>query len=281
MWSNELEKLIEDPSSTEAIDENYSIINDKFESQVSQLPLITQAPVRAIWKIKSDAVVTIAKTQLSTNNANLVTGLGIAGAAAGVVSSISKEDVQPASIEKVTKTSSQAWHDSHDVDPPDRVEVPDRVTVNEPISEQDSLDEIQEIAAVEEVIIEKSVIESSTPSLENTVSQSSSFSLDEIVNRMIEARFLNEQRELLSQFKGEILELSFRVSSIDRTFGIGISDEYKGGNTLLVTSNNHEIEVRMKKESDTSNILSGSEMKSDVSVADWNGIRKRLVVNHP
>jgi len=37
----------------------------------------------------------------------------------------------------------------------------------------------------------------------------------------------------------------------------------------------------MKKESDTSNILSGSEMKSDVSVADWNGIRKRLVVNHP
>ena len=280
-WSNELEKLIEDPSSTEAIDENYSIINDKFESQVSQLPLITQAPVRAIWKIKSDAVVTIAKTQLSTNNANLVTGLGIAGAAAGVVSSISKEGVQQASIEKVAKTSSQAWHDSHDVDPPDRVEIPDRVTVNEPISEQDSLDEIQEIAAVEEVILEKSVIESSTPSLDNTVSQSSSFSLDEIVNRMIDARFLNEQRELLSQFKGEILELSFRVSSIDRTFGIGISDEYKGGNTLLVTSNNHEIEVRMKKESDNSNILSGSEMKSDVSVADWNGIRKRLVVNHP
>ena len=92
---------------------------------------------------------------------------------------------------------------------------------------------------------------------------------------------MNEQRELLSQFKGEILELSFRVSSMDRTFGIGISDEYKGGNTLLVTSITHEIEVRMKKESDTSGILSGSEMNSNVSVADWNGIRKRLVVNHP
>ena len=133
--------------------------------------------------------------------------------------------------------------------------------------------------ALEEVILEKSVIESSTPSLENTVSQSSSFSLDEIVNRMIEARFLNEQRELLSQFRGEILELSFRVNSVDRSFGIGISEEYKGGNTLLVTSDSNEIEVRVKKDVDTDKILSGTEMNSVVSVADWNGIRKRLVVN--
>jgi hypothetical protein len=93
------------------------------------------------------------------------------------------------------------------------------------------------------------------------------------------ARFLNDQRELLSGFKGQGLELTFRVSSIDRTFGIGISEAYKGGNTLLVTSDSHEIEVRVKKDVGTDNILSGTEMNSTVSVADWNGIRKRLVVN--
>ena len=123
--SSELQNMIEDPSSIESIDASYTVINDKFEEEVSQLPVITQAPIRALWKIKSDAVVTIAKTQLSTNNANIVTGLGIAGAAVGAVSSISKEDVQQANMNQVTKTSSQAWHDSHDVDPPDRVEVPD------------------------------------------------------------------------------------------------------------------------------------------------------------
>ena len=96
---------------------------------------------------------------------------------------------------------------------------------------------------------------------------------------MNKARFLNEQRELLSRFKGEVLELSFRVSSVDRTFGIGVSEEYKGGNTLMVTSNSYEIEVRVKKETDTNKILSGTEMKSKVSVADWNGIRKRLIVD--
>ena len=103
--------------------------------------------------------------------------------------------------------------------------------------------------------------------------------LQEIVKQMSEARFLNEQRELLSRFKGQILELSFRVNSIDRSFGIGISEEYKGGNTLLVTSDSNEIEVRVKKDVDTDKILSGTEMNSVVSVADWNGIRKRLVVN--
>ena len=46
-----------------------------------------------------------------------------------------------------------------------------------------------------------------------------------------------------------------------------------------MTSDSNEIEVRVKKDMDTNKILSGTEMNSEVSVADWNGIRKRLVVN--
>ena len=127
---------------------------------------------------------------------------------------------------------------------------------------------------IEPVILDKSVTEISSP-----IIKESSLSLDEIVEKMNGARFLNEQRELISSFKGQILDLSFRVNSVDRTFGIGISEEYKNGNTLFSTSNSHEIEVRVKKEFDTSNILSGTDMNSSVSVIDWNGIRKRLVVN--
>ena len=48
-------------------------------------------------------------------------------------------------VNEVTKTSSQTWHDMHDVDPPDRVEVPDRVTVNEPLSQSDPIEAIEEI----------------------------------------------------------------------------------------------------------------------------------------
>ena len=110
-------------------------------------------------------------------------------------------------------------------------------------------------------------------------SENAGLSLDEIINQMNEARFLNEQRELISSYKGKIFDLSFKVNSVDRTFGIGISDEYRRGNTLHVTSESHEIEVRMKNDYDTSKISSGSQISLEVSVADWNGIRKRLVVN--
>ena len=90
-WSLELGQMLENPESDEAIDSIKLSMDEKFESEVSQLPLVTRAPARAIWKIKSDAVVTIAKTKLSNDNAKIVAGLGIAGAAVGALSTIDME----------------------------------------------------------------------------------------------------------------------------------------------------------------------------------------------
>ena len=322
-WSTELENMLENPSSPEVIDSMRLEANMKFEEEISQLPLVAQAPLRTIWKIKSDAVVTVAKTQLSSDSAKIATGLGIVGAAIGATSSISTNtsetpvtdqlpsldggsaDMAPSAttlspaepivsdepiieqswhdnhhveapdrVEVVNQMSSEEWESAHHVEAPDRVELPDRVSVSEPLSYSESNKQLPK-EVIDKVPLEEKIM------IDSSVSATNDFalSLDEIVVQMNGARFLNEQRELLSSFKGQILELSFRVSSIDRTFGIGVSEEYKGGNTLLVTSNSHEIEVRMKKEFDTSQIISGTEMKNQVLVADWNGIRKRLVVN--
>jgi hypothetical protein len=326
-WSSELENMLENPSSPEVIDSMRLEANMKFEEEISQLPLVAQAPLRTIWKIKSDAVVTVAKTQLSSDSATIATGLGIVGAAIGAASSLSTNtsetpvtdqlpsldgssaDVAPSAttlspvsspaepivpdepiveqswhdnhhveapdrVEVVNQMSSEEWGSAHHVEAPDRVELPDRVSVGEPLSYSESNKQLPK-EVIDKVPLEEKIM------IDSSVSATNDFalSLDDIVVQMNGARFLNEQRELLSSFKGQILELSFRVSSIDRTFGIGVSEEYKGGNTLLVTSNSHEIEVRMKKEFDTSQIISGAEMKNQVSVVDWNGIRKRLVVN--
>ena len=158
-------------------------------------------------------------------------------------------------MEVPEQISSEEWAEEHEVEVPEKVDLPDRVSVIEPLSESFS---------------DMSNDESS---------ENAGLSLDEIINQMNEARFLNEQRELISSYKGKIFDLSFKVNSVDRTFGIGISDEYRRGNTLHVTSESHELEVRMKNDYDTSKISSGSQMSFEVSVADWNGIRKRLVVN--
>lgn len=284
-WSDEFEQMIESPSSPEMIDSIFQGVNVKFEEEVSQLPIYAQAPVRAIWKIKSDSAVTVAKTKLYSDNAKIATGLGVTGVALGTALNVKLDEKKSTTpldpgleeslppIESEKSETSQDWHNDHHVEAPDRVELPDRVTVGEPISSFDSNVEVQK-QEIEPVILDKSVTEISSP-----IIKESSLSLNEIVEEMNGARFLNEQRELISSFKGQILDLSFRVNSVDRTFGIGISEEYKNGNTLFSTSNSHEIEVRVKKEFDTSNILSGTDMNSSVSVIDWNGIRKRLVVN--
>ena len=305
--AEELEKMIENPPSSEFIENMHLESTKKFEQEISQLPLILQAPARAIWKIKSDAVVATAKHQLSGDSAKIAAGLGALGAVGGLAAQASAksqvgEEVNdtlsenesssepvtndqswhdnhhveaPDRVEVIDQISSEEWGREHDVDAPERVELPDRVTVSEPLSHSNNSSEIEDTPIKSN--FETQISTSTPPSVPE--SNNSVLSLQEIVKQMSEARFLNEQRELLSQFKGQILELSFRVSSIDRTFGIGISEEYKGGNTLLVTSDSNEIEVRVKKDIDTNKILSGTEMNSEVSVADWNGIRKRLVVN--
>jgi len=294
-WSLELGQMLENPESDEAIDSIKLSMDEKFESEVSQLPLVTRAPARAIWKIKSDAVVTIAKTKLSNDNAKIVAGLGIAGAAVGALSTIDMESKKeenamesksetdmsiseneetlessdswpesnrvevPDRVETVSQESSEHSAETHEVEIPDRVELPERVSVSEPLSK----------ALADENNSEPNISESGITSI----------SLEEIIIQMNGARFLNEQKELITGFKGSLFELSFRVNAVDRTFGIGISDEYRRGNTLHVTSGINDIEVRMVNDYDTSKILTGTEMSLQVSVDSWNGIRKRLIVN--
>ena len=294
-WSLELGQMLENPESDEAIDSIKLSMDEKFESEVSQLPLVTRAPARAIWKIKSDAVVTIAKTKLSNDNAKIVAGLGIAGAAVGALSTIDMESKKeenamesrsdtdmpiseneetlessdswpesnrvevPDRVETVSQESSEHWAETHEVEIPDRVELPERVSVSEPLS--------------------KPFTDENTSDTNISESDATSISLEEIIIQMNGARFLNEQKELITGFKGSLFELSFRVNTVDRTFGIGISDEYRRGNTLHVTSGIHDIEVRMANDYDTSKILTGTEMSLQVSVDSWNGIRKRLIVN--
>ena len=285
-WSLELGQMLENPESDEAIDSIKLSMDEKFESEVSQLPLVTRAPARAIWKIKSDAVVTIAKTKLSNDNAKIVAGLGIAGAAVGALSTIDMESKSetdmsiseneetlessdswpesnrvevPDRVETVSQESSEHSAETHEVEIPDRVGLPERVSISEPLS--------------------KPFTDENTSDTNISESDATSISLEEIIIQMNGARFLNEQKELITGFKGSLFELSFRVNTVDRTFGIGISDEYRRGNTLHVTSGIHDIEVRMANDYDTSKILTGTEMSLQVSVDSWNGIRKRLIVN--
>ena len=287
----ELTESLTNSTSEEEIDAVKAVMDDRFESELNKLPQVARAPIRALWNIKSDAVISVAKTKLSNDNTKIVAGLGLAGTAIGAISSINQniksdnDDVElvpeneqsleqnqeitesaedssgnlrvevPDRVDLPEQISSDQWAEENEVEVPEKVDLPERVSVSEPISESFNEDDS-----------------------EDKILQNSDFSLDEIIYKMNEARFLNEQRELISSFKGEVFNVSFKVNSVDRTFGIGVSDDYRRGNTLHVISGNNELEIRMKNDYDTSGISSGQEKSLEVSVVDWNGIRKRLVL---
>ena len=287
----ELTESLTNSTSEEEIDAVKAVMDDRFESELNKLPQVARAPIRALWDIKSDAVISVAKTKLSNDNAKIVAGLGLAGTAIGAISSINQniksdnDDVELAPENEQPLEQNQAITESAEdsseilrVDVPDRVDLPEQISSDQ-WAEENEVVVPEKVDLPERVSVSEPISESfNEDDSEDKILQSSDFSLDEIIHKMNEARFLNEQRELISSFKGEVFNVSFKVNSVDRTFGIGVSEDYRRGNTLHVISGNNELEIRMKNDYDTSGISSGQEKSLEVSVVDWNGIRKRLVL---
>jgi len=287
----ELTESLTNSTSEEEIDAVKAVMDDRLESELNKLPQVTRAPVRALWDIKSDAIISVAKTKLSNDNAKIVAGLGLAGTAIGAISSINQniksdnddvelvpENEQPLEQNQAITESAEDSSEILRVDVPDRVDLPEQISSDQ-WAEENEVEVPEKVDLPERVSVSEPMSESfNEDDSEDKILQNSDFSLDEIIDKMNEARFLNEQRELISSFKGEVFNVSFKVNSVDRTFGIGVSDDYRRGNTLHVISGNNELEIRMKNDYDTSGISSGQEKSLEVSVVDWNGIRKRLVL---
>ena len=287
----ELTESLTNSTSEEEIDAVKAVMDDRLESELNKLPQVARAPIRALWNIKSDAVISVAKTKLSNDNTKIVAGLGLAGTAIGAISSINQniksdnDDVELAPENEQPLEQNQAITESAEdsseilrVDVPDRVDLPEQISSDQ-WAEENEVEVPEKVDLPERVSVSEPMSESfNEDDSEDKILQNSDFSLDEIIDKMNEARFLNEQRELISSFKGEVFNVSFKVNSVDRTFGIGVSDDYRRGNTLHVISGNNELEIRMKNDYDTSGISSGQEKSLEVSVVDWNGIRKRLVL---
>ncbi len=90
---------------------------------------------------------------------------------------------------------------------------------------------------------------------------------------------LSEKARLKEEFSGKSLEVGIRVISVERTFGIGISEVYRGGETLIASADEvGEVEVRLPKDRDSSMFRPNSESSILVSVSDWNAVRKRLIL---
>ena len=276
----DIQEALADPNAD--LDELRDVADAKFEESIRGLPYSLKIPVREVWKLKVDAAFTLAKINMNSENnaAKIAAGVGLAGAVVGGVAAAGMRD--NAGTETPTPTpepeSSSDWHDDHhvevtqDVDPPERVRVPDRVNLpgESPFVVEETTKSIEPISVPSEPIAVSEVAQ---------VDEVAS-SLNSIISEFTEARFLNDQRALVEQHSGSTFNFNLRVFSVERTFGIRLKDEYRGGSTLVGTlEGDIEVEVRLKSNTDTSDFHNGSEIMISAEVGDWNGIRKRLVLN--
>ena len=129
---------------------------------------------------------------------------------------------------------------------------------------------------------EEEVQEDFAPEVFRPIEESpqSSFDLELAISGFQEARTLSERSQVMESVSGQSGSVSIRVTSVERTFGIGISDLFRGGNTLVADVKGiGEVEIRLPTNSSMSDSLkSGYEGVMEVTIADWNAVRRRLVL---
>ena len=98
-----------------------------------------------------------------------------------------------------------------------------------------------------------------------------------VASELSESRFLNDQVEIVESTKGLTTIASVRVEKIERTFSIGIEDEYRGGQTIIGSVEGvGDVEIHLKPSMDMSDIRINQSSNLTLSLHKWNGIRKRL-----
>ncbi len=145
-------------------------------------------------------------------------------------------------------------------------------------------------------IVEEKIEETATqsqPEQENVISEepagnqagSEAMTIFSMAESFSQARMLSEQNALKEELSGTTVDISIKITSVERTFGIGISDRYRGGNTVVASLHDqgmpsaNEVEIRIPSDTDISLYKAGYEGEISCTVSGWNGIRKRIILD--
>ena len=115
--------------------------------------------------------------------------------------------------------------------------------------------------------------------------QNEALTIFSMVESFSQARMLSEQNALKEELSGTLVDISIKITSVERTFGIGISERYRGGNTAVASLyekgvlSGHAVEIRVPSDAGDSVLKTGYEGEVSCEVSGWNGIRKRLILD--
>ena len=251
-FTNDLENLLSNPN--QSLDEARAAADEMAEEKIRDLPFLFQSPARRMWSNNADSILARMVENLPpaedvAKAAAVASAVGIGAATvatqAGLDAQNPEEAIVNAVVNTVVENAAEVVLDT--VSP--TYESPPDTTSSE-------------------------VVTDTGP--EATI-ESSSLDLLAISTALNESRYLNDQVEIIESVSGKIAHASVRVDKLERTFSIGIDDEYRGGQTIIGSIDGvGEVEVHLKASADISSIRPNHNSEFTLSLHKWNGIRKRL-----
>jgi len=225
-----------------SIDQAIEAANSAFNRKIEDLPIFIRSPARNIW----DEKILDLEKRLRENSptpSTIAAGVGAVGAI-GTIASKTSENLPPPVVSRPEPAAPEP----------------------EPAAPE------PEPAAPEP--------EPAAPEPEpQAAPESDSFSIASAISGFEASRTISERNALKDSLSENSGIIHIRVNSIERTFGIGLSDEFRGGSTLIAESGEiDEVEIRLPSNSDASQFKTGYETEISVTISDWNAVRRRIIL---
>ena len=252
-FTNDLENLLSNPN--QSLDEARAAADEMAEEKIRDLPFLFQSPARRMWSSNADSILATMVENLPpaedlAKAAAVAGAVGVGAATVAAQAGLDAQTPEEAIVDAVVNTV---------------VDHAAEVVLDTVSPTYDSTPDTTSVVDVKE-----------TPEPEVTT-ESTGMDLVAISTALNESRFLNDQVEIIEAAMGQIAQASVRVDKIERTFSIGIDDEYRGGQTIIGTIDGvGEVEIHLKTSADISSFRPNHNSDLSLTLHKWNGIRKRL-----
>ncbi len=228
-----------------SIDQAIETANSAFDRKIEELPVFMRSPARKAWEGR----ITDLEQRLRENSpppSTIAAGVGAVGTIGAIASRTSENLTSPPP-------------------PPPPPAAPEPEPPAAPEPEPPAAPEPEPPAAPEP----------EPPA----ASESYSFSIESAVSSFDASRTISERNALKESLLGSSGSIQIRVNSVERTFGIGLSDEFRGGSTLIAEFGEiGDVEIRLPSSADASQFKTGYETEISVSISDWNAVRRRIIL---
>ena len=252
-FTNDIENLLSNPN--QSLEEVRAAADEIAEEKIRDLPFLFQSPARRMWSSNADSILATMVENLPPAE-DLAKAAAVAGAvglgAATVATQVGLDAQTPEEVIVDAVVNTVVDHAADvvvDTVSPTIDSTPDTTTTVE--------------------VVENTETEN--------IPESTGLDLVAISTALNESRFLNDQVEIIESAKGQMAQASVRVEKIERTFSIGIDDEYRGGQTVIGSIDGvGEVEIHLKASTDISAFRPNHNSDLTLTLHKWNGIRKRL-----